>query len=1128
MIDNLPEYIKLRNAYNPAHYPANKKISAEEWNALWLSVMYQGNHQEDILASILNVTLPEVITVVNEQGVQIDLYKDHIADEDIHLDEVQVERIADVPNKQDKVDNGLVTTDKAVVGAINHLETSRISMQENLDDINATVDYLYSTDNVVYVSKQTGDDIEGNGSKNKPYQTIIKALMVVGSKLTGPKSRAAIEISDADIYYENIALPHGVYLLGSSATIVGQIAVGNQCYINISRHYASENNQVMLSKQGVDMSLYVAYISDGRGIDGTLTGTTNLSNTTSSSILFAEINMVRVATNGFGCRDSANDWGHFHLDVSDFYLDTNAVGVYANSMGSYTVGTIDHILKMSGATNTKAIHMTGSTQVIALQCNEIKSDIAYEILLNPADFTKGLFLNCLSVHGEKLGPGKPSKDASVFTNNYNELINTPTKVSDFANDSAFQSLTEVNNLISTHNTSETNHSDIRAKLINNFTYNESDKILSLIYADTSSKNITLPVSSDTKDGLMPSGTLGTISSIIERITYLENSGVWKGTFDTLNDMPTHTPNPGFVGGSVNINDFIDISSDLDHGEQPTRYRIIEIDEGTGELTYQFVTILLATISLATNTKPGLFLGKDIDGKVSVESDGSGSVVGWDALKSRVTTVETDKVDKAIGYGLSQNDLTDTLKGYYDDAYSKRHEHSNKTLLDSYTQTELNLGDAVALKHSHDNKTILDLTSESFTTDLKTGYDNHLTNTSNPHGVTKAQVGLGNAENTADNTKNVLSATKLTTPRTIAGVSFDGTQNIDITADNLKRIKLRDYTGSGVTWRYYKLGTLPINNASNDSSFIVTGRIGGWIQSNMTMVNAILSNRGGAYGNLINLGYGTEGLDICRLQIYNQSDSSAIIYLAVKNYFTFDINVNTWNATVTYDGTYVTTPVGTLGWDSYTTQNSLRVYNGSAYAGTNRLPFEHMVDVQPYSAHYTTGGNGYRLVAKFDYSAAPTGDNRKVFRFKVKQGHGNGVSYVFWGDYIVGLGTSNQITCSGLLSKSDGTYGKCGYRVDAANHTIYFYIYTGQYSAYYTSDITSLTPGTNGTVTWYTGSGVTSDTVTEGVNSYYPTASGTLATTSQIPTNHVTTDTVQTITANKTLSGTVTITGTLVI
>jgi hypothetical protein len=61
----------------------------------------------------------------------------------------------------------------------------------------------------------------------------------------------------------------------------------------------------------------------------------------------------------------------------------------------------------------------------------------------------------------------------------------------------------------------------------------------------------------------------------------------------------------------------------------------------------------------------------------------------------------------------------------------------------------------------------------FTTALKTAYDtasswivtngtnvlNHLSNTSNPHSVTAAQVGLGNVDNTSDANKPVSTATQ---------------------------------------------------------------------------------------------------------------------------------------------------------------------------------------------------------------------------------------------------------------------------------------------------------------------------------------------------------------------------------
>jgi hypothetical protein len=49
----------------------------------------------------------------------------------------------------------------------------------------------------------------------------------------------------------------------------------------------------------------------------------------------------------------------------------------------------------------------------------------------------------------------------------------------------------------------------------------------------------------------------------------------------------------------------------------------------------------------------------------------------------------------------------------------------------------------------------------------------------PTGLVKGDVGLGSVDNTADNAKNVLSATKLTSERTIGGVSFDGSANIPL-------------------------------------------------------------------------------------------------------------------------------------------------------------------------------------------------------------------------------------------------------------------------------------------------------------------------------------------------------------
>ena len=93
-------------------------------------------------------------------------------------------------------------------------------------------------------------------------------------------------------------------------------------------------------------------------------------------------------------------------------------------------------------------------------------------------------------------------------------------------------------------------------------------------------------------------------------------------------------------------------------------------------------------------------------------------------------------------------------------------------------------------------------SEVVTVDGK--IDTHIGRVDNPHTVTKAQVGLGSVDNTADVVKNVLSATKLTTARNIAlsgdvtgSVSFDGSANATIVAtvaDNSHLHTIANITG----------------------------------------------------------------------------------------------------------------------------------------------------------------------------------------------------------------------------------------------------------------------------------------------------------------------------------------------
>ena len=67
---------------------------------------------------------------------------------------------------------------------------------------------------------------------------------------------------------------------------------------------------------------------------------------------------------------------------------------------------------------------------------------------------------------------------------------------------------------------------------------------------------------------------------------------------------------------------------------------------------------------------------------------------------------TDVIPNAVAGGNSGL-MSGADKQNLDDAVTKKHDHTNKALLDTYTQTEANLADAVAKKHDHTNKALLD-------------------------------------------------------------------------------------------------------------------------------------------------------------------------------------------------------------------------------------------------------------------------------------------------------------------------------------------------------------------------------------------------------------------------------------
>lgn len=162
-----------------------------------------------------------------------------------------------------------------------------------------------------------------------------------------------------------------------------------------------------------------------------------------------------------------------------------------------------------------------------------------------------------------------------------------------------------------------------------------------------------------------------------------------------------------LGKVYNITDAFTTTSDFIEGAGK-KYKagadvgIIGIEEG-GETVYKY-NVFANFVDLSGYIE-----------KVAGATAGNFAMLKADGTIEDTGKKPSDFVAAVAGKGLSTNDYDNTEKQKVTDAYGAMHSHSNKALLDTYTQTEANLADAVSKKHSHANSAVLDgITAEKVT------------------------------------------------------------------------------------------------------------------------------------------------------------------------------------------------------------------------------------------------------------------------------------------------------------------------------------------------------------------------------------------------------------------------------
>lgn len=205
------------------------------------------------------------------------------------------------------------------------------------------------------------------------------------------------------------------------------------------------------------------------------------------------------------------------------------------------------------------------------------------------------------------------------------------------------------------------------------------------------------------------GSIATNAAAIERLT----NGVSAEEIDSVNDLIQYTKDHGteVTGMQEDIaanTEAIDAEAERAKGEEAKNAQAAADALSAAQTAQSNVE---AEAERAAGVEGGL------DSRLqTVEAkfgDGEGTVADMiaDAKQEAIDTAASDATTKANtaetnakGYA---DGLNTAMNGRVEALEAIDHDHSNKALLDSYTQTEANLADAVAKKHEHSNLSVLE-------------------------------------------------------------------------------------------------------------------------------------------------------------------------------------------------------------------------------------------------------------------------------------------------------------------------------------------------------------------------------------------------------------------------------------
>ena len=160
-----------------------------------------------------------------------------------------------------------------------------------------------------------------------------------------------------------------------------------------------------------------------------------------------------------------------------------------------------------------------------------------------------------------------------------------------------------------------------------------------VTADGSSEALALPVADATNAGVMNANMYSQLQTNANQINAILNGAV---SVSGLSASPSQADLTTAWETETGLSEVINGAkiNDSDNQKVWTYYT-------NTELWYAATNTAQVSVSQWTNSSQGIILGSANDGQLFAENDGTGSVNGWDTLKGRVTTLETNEISISV-------------------------------------------------------------------------------------------------------------------------------------------------------------------------------------------------------------------------------------------------------------------------------------------------------------------------------------------------------------------------------------------------------------------------------------------------------------------------------------------------